>query len=165
MMETKLEQKRQNGKGKKGKKEKEQGAFPGGPVVTIPPASAGDAGLISTPGRSQVPRGSEACMPHLLSLSAESLCSAAERPQQWEACAPPQEKGPGPPQLEKGSRQQWRPSIATHVNKELFKKETGPIRIWELRQKMCKWIITWKKLNFCNKLYAHKRNSRRRFFP
>lgn len=65
MMEAKLEQKRQNGKREKGKKEKEKGDSPGGPGVEIPPASAGDAGVTSTPGRSQVPRGSEAPVPEL----------------------------------------------------------------------------------------------------
>ena len=53
------------------KKEQVEGGFPGGPVGKNPPASAGDVGWISGPGRSHMPRTSaqSQCTP-LLSLSA-----------------------------------------------------------------------------------------------
>lgn len=63
MKEAKLERKRQNGRREKGEKEKARGDPPGGPGAGIPPASARGAGVISTPGRSQLPRGSEAPVP------------------------------------------------------------------------------------------------------
>ena len=42
--------------------------FPGGSVVKNPPANAGVTGSIPDPGRSHMPRSSEACAPQLLSL-------------------------------------------------------------------------------------------------
>ena len=53
------------------KKEQVEGGFPDGPVGKNPPASAGDMGWISGPGRSHMPRTSaqSQCTP-LLSLSA-----------------------------------------------------------------------------------------------
>ena len=46
------------------------GDYPGGAVVKNPSANAGDTGLSPGPGRSHMPRSSEAREPQLLSLSA-----------------------------------------------------------------------------------------------
>ena len=40
--------------------------FPGGPMVKNPPANTGYTGSNPGPGRSHMPRGSQACMPELL---------------------------------------------------------------------------------------------------
>ena len=50
--------------------------FPGGSVVKNPPATAGDTGSISDPGRSHIPRSNKARGRQLL-----SLCSRAREPQ------------------------------------------------------------------------------------
>ena len=42
--------------------------FPGGPVVRTPLATAGDTGLIPSPGRFNLPQGDWAHAPQLLSL-------------------------------------------------------------------------------------------------
>ena len=56
-----------------------KGDFPGGAVDKNPPASTGDAGSVPGPGRVHTPHGSQAQAPQLLSLCAESLCSATSR--------------------------------------------------------------------------------------
>ena len=78
-----------------------KGNFPGGTVVENLPASAGDTGLISGPGRSHMPRNNKVHAPQLL-----SLCSRAHEPQLLSpratttearvprSCAPQQEKPP-----------------------------------------------------------------------
>mgnify|MGYP007134254966 CR=1 FL=1 len=64
------------------KKEQVAGGFPGGPVGENPPASAGDMGGISGPGRSHVPRSNKASAPQLLSLSPTAPVPQQEMPLQ-----------------------------------------------------------------------------------
>ena len=96
--------------------------LPGGSVVKNLPAKAGDAGSITDPGRSHMPRSNKACAPQLLSLALEPThgCYRAlvpqlpkhthpraralqqERPPQREdACAPQPERSPRSLQREK----------------------------------------------------------------
>ena len=56
--------------------------FPGGPVVKIPLANAGDTSLIPDPGRSHMPWSNEARTRQLL-----SQCSKALEPQLLSPCA------------------------------------------------------------------------------
>ena len=64
--------------------------FPGGPVVKNPPASAGDMGSTSGPGRSHMSWSNQTCAPQLL-----SLCSEAWEPQLLSPSAATAE-APGP---------------------------------------------------------------------
>ena len=65
----------------------EPGDFPGGPAVKNLPASVGDTGLISGPGRSHMPWGN---LTHMLQLL--SPRTAQEKLPQWEAHGPQLEK-------------------------------------------------------------------------
>ena len=64
------------------------GNFSGGAVVENLPANAGDMCLIPDPGRSHMPRGNEAHVPQLLSLSSGARALQQEKPPQREAHAP-----------------------------------------------------------------------------
>ena len=87
--------------------------FPGGPVFKNSPANARDMGLIPGPGRSHMPQGNYVHVPQLLSPQAATTdvwapraCALQqERPPQWEARSPQQEKA---------LTQQGRPSTATN---------------------------------------------------
>ena len=61
--------------------------FPDGPVVENLPANAGDMCLIPDPGRSHMPRGNEAHVPQLLSLSSGARALQQEKPPHGEARA------------------------------------------------------------------------------
>ena len=61
--------------------------FPGGAVVKDPPANAGDTGSSPGPGRSHMPRRSQA-------LASGARAPQQEKPPQWEACAPQRRVAP-----------------------------------------------------------------------
>ena len=64
------------------KKEQVEGGFPGGPMGKNPPASAGDMGCISGPGRSLMAQSNKASAPQLLSLSPTAPGPQQEMPLQ-----------------------------------------------------------------------------------
>ena len=97
----------------------------GGPVVKNLPANAGDMGPIPSQGRFDMPQGSWAHEPQLLSQRSRArrlqllkpTCAGThalqqEKPLQWEAPAPSMESSPYLLQLEKAPVQQWRLSTA-----------------------------------------------------
>ena len=68
--------------------------FPVGTVDKNPSANAGDTGLISGPGRFQMPQSDWACAPQLLSLFSRAHAPRQEGPPQWEAHAPQMKSNP-----------------------------------------------------------------------
>ena len=86
--------------------------FPGGPVVKNLPASAGDTGLISAPGRSCVPQGKPVCH------SSWAHTSQLEKPLQWEPCMLQLESSSCLLQLEKAQMQQR--NFSTAKSKKIF---------------------------------------------
>ena len=95
-----------------GLQEKAKRDVPGGPVVKNPPANAGDTGLIPGPGRSDMPRSTEARAPQLLKPAhlEPLLCSnRSHRKEKPTRCS---EEQPSLPTTEKASTQQRRSSTA-----------------------------------------------------
>ena len=56
------------------------GGFPGGSVVKIPPANAGETGSISDPGGSHMPWSNQASAPQLLSLCFRAQEAQPQKP-------------------------------------------------------------------------------------
>ena len=94
-----------------GLQEKAKRDVPGGPVVKNPPANAGDTGLIPGPGRSDMPRSTEARAPQLLKPAhlEPLLCSNRSHRKKPTRCS---EEQPSLPTTEKASTQQRRSSTA-----------------------------------------------------
>ena len=86
--------------------------FPGGAVVEILPAGAGDTGSSPGLGGSHMPRSNWAREPQLLSLRVWSLCSATGEAAIVKGPRTAMKSGPRSPQLEKALAQKWRPNTA-----------------------------------------------------
>ena len=71
-------------------------------MVKNPPVNTGYTGSNPGPGRSRVPRGSQACMPQLLKPTSPRAHGLQQgRPPQWEAHVPQLESSPWRPQPQK----------------------------------------------------------------
>ena len=86
--------------------------FPGGRVVDILPANAGDTGSGPGLGGSHMPRSDWAREPELLSLRVWSLCSATREAAIMRGPRTGMKSGPRSPQLEKALAQKRRPNTA-----------------------------------------------------
>ena len=89
--------------------------FPGGPVVSSPPANAGVTGLIPGPGGSYMPWGAWTCVPQLLKPArSRARAPQQEKPLQREAHSWQLEGSPHLPQLERvqcGNKDPVQPKI------------------------------------------------------